>query len=113
MKAIFTVCLILAFACAQSTFVPEYQICQEGAGWSTKNISLDAAPVAGQNSTFTFCGQNRNFYVVVFQQVHATSGTVLDLTFNSFTGTREKFFLFKFFFAMKIEFLNKKIHRCP
>ena len=81
MKTIFALCLVLAFVYAQSTFTPEWKSCEGSYGWLTQNVTLDAAPIAGKNSTFTFCGQNRNFYVIAFEEVHATSGTVLDLTF--------------------------------
>ena len=57
MKAIFALCLVLAFAFTQCTFTPKWFSC-EWETWNTTNVTLDAAPVAGQNSTFTLCGEN-------------------------------------------------------
>ena len=68
------------------TFTPEWQDCGRGAGWVMDNVTLDHPPVAAHNSTFHLCGKNANYYVINFESVHATSGTVIDQTFLENVG---------------------------
>jgi len=49
-------------------------------------VTLDDAPVAGQNSTFHICGTNKEVYVIDFQKILVTSGTALNLTFPDNTS---------------------------
>ncbi len=79
MKTVFALCLILALTCAQSTYKPKWKSCEGPKGWLTQKVTLNTAPVAGEDVTFIICGQNRNVYMIDFQEVHVTPGT--DLVF--------------------------------
>jgi len=50
------------------------------------NVPLDQPPVAGHHSTFHLCGQNVNYYVINFESVRVTSGTVINQVFEDTTG---------------------------
>ncbi len=83
MRTILALCFLLVFTSIQCTFTPDWKACDNPKpnGWRTVNVTLDSAPIAGQNSTFTICGQNTKYYELKPTDIHVTSGTVLDLTF--------------------------------
>jgi len=86
MKTIIALFLVLfSISFAQSSFAPDWKNCGGLVGWKTNNITLDAAPVAGQNSTFHICGTNKDLYAILFRDIRATSGDVLNVTFNNDT----------------------------
>ena len=84
MRTILALCFLLVFTSIQCTFTPDWKACDNPKpnGWRTVNVTLDSAPIAGQNSTFTICGQNTKYYELKPTDIHVTSGTVLDLTVN-------------------------------
>ena len=84
MKTLFALLLVsFCFTAIHCSFTPDWQTTFQINGWQTKNITLDSAPVAGQNSTFHLCGKNNAFYIIPFESIHVTSGTVIDETIQA------------------------------
>ena len=81
-----TLCvLLIAFFCAANamySYTPEWQQCRIN-GFKLTDVTLDQPPVAGEDSTFHFCGYGSDFLHIDFQFVHATSGTFIDETLET------------------------------
>ncbi len=92
-KIIIALCLLLAFTSTQAIFTPEWVSCDRlkpYRTWESLNVTMDAPPVAGQNSTFTLCGKSHTYEFFPFN-ITVSSGAVL----NSFPVTLLKDFEMK------------------
>ncbi len=80
-KIILALCLLLAISAIQCEYVPQWVACDSHLGWQTYKVALDAPPVAGQNSTVTFCGRN-GLVELKAQNIYISAENVIDQSFD-------------------------------